>query len=138
MIRALLDTNIILDLMDSKRPCNPAASELVEAAEAGEARLCIAATSLKDAAYIANKFIDKGSVGAWLDFFLDSFEILGLDREICLAARANGEPDFEDGVIRATAEKNLVDVIVTRDKKAFVDSDIKKMKADELVEQLSE
>ncbi len=47
------------------------------------------------------------------------------------------EPDFEDALIRITAEQERVDVIVSRDKSAFVGSSIPRMSAGEVLNLLN-
>ena len=41
------------------------------------------------------------------------------------------EPDFEDGLIRAVAEDNDADVIVTRDVETFLHSSVRLMDAEQ-------
>ena len=62
-----------------------------------------------------------------------AFEVTELTLEILDAALASDEPDFEDGLVRATAEALGVDVIVSRDARAFVGSSIRRCSAVELL-----
>lgn len=57
------------------------------------------------------------------------FELLPLMGHNVRKAYHSDEPDFEDGLIRAVAEENQVDVIVTRDAAAFHGSTIPAMDA---------
>ena len=56
---------------------------------------------------------------------LKSYSVESLDQEACFASAYSDEPDFEDGCIRAMAERAGVDFIITRDRAAFVRSTIK-------------
>lgn len=57
-----------------------------------------------------------------------------LDVEACVVALESNEPDYEDGCIRAIAERAGVDFIITRDKKAFARSYVKAYTAREYLE----
>ena len=41
------------------------------------------------------------------------------------------EPDFEDGIVRACAERWKADYIISRDEKAYANSHIKRVTAEE-------
>ena len=56
---------------------------------------------------------------------LKSYSVEPLDQEACFTSAYSDEPDFEDGCIRAMAERAGVDFIITRDRAAFVRSTIK-------------
>jgi predicted nucleic acid-binding protein len=51
-------------------------------------------------------------------------------------AIASNFPDFEDAVLCATASHEKADYIITRNVKDFVDSPVKAITPDELVEEL--
>lgn len=124
--RALLDTDILLDLIIEGRAEHGAALGIFDLVDAGELQCCVVATSLKDVYYITRKHLPEATVRAWLDFFMDTCEVLPVDEAICRAARASDEPDFEDGIIRACAEASFIDVILTRDADAFLTSKVAK------------
>lgn len=135
--RALLDTNVLLDLIIEGRPGHEAALGIIDLVDAGRLRCCIAATSLKDVYYITRKYLPETMARSWLDFFMDTFEVLPVDETVCRTARASDEPDFEDGIIRACAEASFIDVILTRDADAFLASNVAKSSPSEYLDGLS-
>ena len=57
-----------------------------------------------------------------------------IKREVDNMALNSDEPDFEDGIIRACAELNGADFIITRDKAAFAHSKVRSVTAAEYLE----
>lgn len=58
----------------------------------------------------------------------------GLPRMECELSMRSGEPDFEDGLVRACAELNEVDFIPTRDERAFRTSRVRALTCREYLE----
>ena len=131
---ALIDTNIILDAAMSERPGRAAATLLLDEIAHGALTGYVTALSLKDVYYILTKYFDEPSAREFVAAALDAFEILPIDESICRIAIASDEPDFEDGLIRASAEVAPVDFIISRDERAFRRSTIKRMSAQEYVD----
>ena len=119
MIRALLDTNVLIDFMVPDRPGSPCAARIVDAAGEGRFEAVVSAGSLKDAYYIVRKHFGDALVREYLSALMDLAEIAPIDRAACTTALASDEPDFEDGLVRAAAETARADFIVTRDAAAF-------------------
>ena len=85
----------------------------------------VSACSLKDAYYILTKQAGEARGREVVRDCLKSYSVESLDQEACFASAYSDEPDFEDGCIRAMAERAGVDFIITRDRAAFVRSTIK-------------
>ena len=130
MIKALLDTNILIDFMVPDRPQSNEAALILEAAGTGRINAVASAASLKDVYYITRKSYPDALVRDYLAAFLDLLEIAPVDRAACICALASDEPDFEDGVVRAIAESAQVDFIVTRDAGAFANSSLRAIPPD--------
>ncbi|WP_165054878.1 MULTISPECIES: PIN domain-containing protein [unclassified Adlercreutzia] len=122
MIKALLDTNILIDYMVPDRPGSSCALRIVEAAGKGRYEAVVSAGSLKDSYYIVRKHFDDDLVRGYLSAFMDLAEVVPIDRAACTLALASDEPDFEDGLVRVAAENAGADFIVTRDAVAFAAS----------------
>ena len=60
--------------------------------------------------------------------------IAPVDAEVCDLALNSNEPDFEAGIIRACAELNDADFIITRDKAAFANSKVRSVDAAEYLQ----
>ena len=134
MSNVLLDTNILLDYVLSERPESDSAVQLFRAIFNGDLSGFVAASSLNDFYYVVRKFIGDQAARDWIRVFLRAFTVEELDIEICATAADSDEPDFEDGCVRAIAERAQVDFIITRDKKAFARSWVKTYSAREFLE----
>lgn len=141
-VKWFLDTNIILDIVAAERmPFHGEAARMIEAvAESdGEVGLLVSAGSLKDIYYILSKR-DMGEEGARavVRVLLREFEVVDVTEELAHEAAYSDEPDFEDGLIRAAAERCRCDAIVSRDGAAFLRSAVPKMAPAEAAASLRE
>ena len=127
----LLDTNVLIDYMIPDRPEHGLAEKLVASLAAGQDSGFVCAGTLKDCYYICGKYIGEGPCRELIRQFLVMFDVLALGPDECLTAAYSDEPDFEDGLIRAVAEGNDMDFIITRDAKAFQRSTVKSLAAGE-------
>lgn len=123
MAKVLLDTNVVLDYLSSTRPEHLAAVDLLEALIDTGTGILVPAGSLKDAYYIlCRKYRDERVVRERLWGFSKIVELGELTGEVVELAFSSDESDFEDGIVRATAEIAGVEAIITRDAGAFASS----------------
>ena len=87
----------------------------------------VAVGSLKDAYYVLQCQYDEVRARRSIEWLRELLVIAPLGAEECELSLGCGEPDFEDGLIRACAELNDVDVILTRDTDAFKRSKVRAM-----------
>jgi predicted nucleic acid-binding protein len=125
MISALLDTNIVLDVLLDRQPFVTDSKAIWDACDSGRIRGYITATTLTTIYYVIPK--TKGRIVARnaVDVCLSAFEIGPVYRETLSAARKLDGPDFEDDVQIATAITSSLDCIVTRNVNDFAASPIK-------------
>lgn len=129
MHRLLLDTNILLDSMLPDRPGAAYARRIEILAAEGLVSGVVCAGSLEDVYYISRKILGDELAREFIRAFIDLYEVAGLDKATCLRALESAEPDFEDGIIRSSAELSRMDYILTRGAKAFLESMIPSMSA---------
>ncbi len=129
MIKLLLDTNFLLDLLVPDRPGSESAAALAKAIDEGRFEAEVSAGSLKDVYYVGCKYADERIVRSMIEAFMDAYSVKAVDETVCRMAIRSHEPDFEDGIIRAIAETSGVDVIITRDADAFANSLVRSMSA---------
>lgn len=132
--KALLDTNILLDAAMSERPGWEAATLLLDEVAYGSLEACIAATSLKDAYYVLAKYMGEEAAREYVEAAMDAFHLMPVDEAVCRSAIESGEPDFEDGIVRACAESVGADFIISRDEGAFLKANVRKLSAREYVD----
>ena len=129
--RAFIDTNILLDLLQADRPCHEYAKRLMVEGVLHDIRLGVCAMSLKDTYYILCKRMREYDVRKMISELLSLIDVVAVDRLVCQRALVSDEPDFEDGIVRACAERWKADYIISRDEKAYANSHIKRVTAEE-------
>lgn len=122
MDRLLLDTNFLLDVAVVGRPGSDQAAELFDLAARSNVVCLVTVSSLKDFYYIARKDMDEQIRRDWIALFADVFGVVSMGAAAVARALTSDEPDFEDGLVRAVAELEGCDFIISRDDAAFANS----------------
>ena len=133
MYRILLDTNILLDSVIPNRPQHDEALALLRWCNGRGDYGFAAATSFNDAYYILCRAYSEAIAREALENLLGLVAVAPVSAEECDRSLRSNEPDFEDGLVRACAELNGADFIITRDEDAFVGSKVKSVTAKEFL-----
>lgn len=133
MYRILLDTNILLDSVIPNRPQHDEALALLKWCNGSGDYGFAAATSFNDAYHVLCRAYDEAIAREALENLLGLVAVAPVSLEECDRSLKSNEPDFEDGLVRACAELNGADFIITRDEDAFVGSKVKSVTAKEFL-----
>ena len=134
MIRLLIDTNIIIDLLAKREKFYDEAAELFSRADKKEIALTISSLTFANTNYILSKLKSVKDAREILRKFKVLVELLSLDDKITeLALSDDNFPDFEDGLQYYSAIENQIDVIITRNKKDFKKSKLPILTAKEFL-----
>ena len=125
MCRLMLDTNILLDAVLSGRPGTDAAREVINRCNGNGEYGMACALSLKDVYYVASKVHGEPWARQAVQKIMGLVVVAPVDAEVLDEASRSNEPDFDDGIVRACAELNDADFIITRDKAAFLKSKVR-------------
>ena len=137
MHKLLLDTNILLDCVDPSRASHDDALRLLAQCN-GDGDMGIASShSLSDAYYIMSRLYDEPSAREAVRVLAELVAVAPIGAEETLLALDSNEPDFEDGLVRACAELNDVDFIISRDEKAFRKATIRRVTAREYLDDIA-
>lgn len=136
-MRVLLDTNVILDILLQRHPWLAQAQVIWAASATGAIELCISASTLTDIYYIARKHVGHTAALQAIRSCLDELTVLPVDLECAEDAYHLGSPDFEDSIQTASAARNGVSVIVTRDPAGFRGSPVEVLSPAQMVTRLS-
>lgn len=132
MIRLLIDTNIVIDLLAKREKFYLEAATLFTLADKGVLTLTVSALTFANTHYILSKLVSEKEARIILRKFKVLVETLALDDKITELALSDIKfPDFEDGLQYYSAIENQVDIIITRNKKDFKNSKIPVMTAKE-------
>lgn len=137
MSRLLIDTNIIIDLLAKREEFYAEAADLFSRADKKEIELTISSLTFANTNYILSKLKTAQEAKDILRKFKLLVKLLSLDDKITeLALSDNNFPDFEDGLQYYSALENENDIIITRNKKDFKNSEIPVLTAKEFIAQL--
>src|SRR5687767_6922360 len=113
-MRALLDTDVLLDLFLDRESFAETAAALWEANERGDFEGYISAITPVNLFYITRKLKDLTTARQAVAELVATLRICTVDQEILQSALSLPLADYEDAVQHASAIANQVDVIVTR------------------------
>jgi len=129
----------LIDYCDPARADHADAVRLVGlASERNDVRLLALVSSLKDVYFILSRlYKDEGKAREAVRILMDDcFEIVDLLAVSGRIAVDSDEPDFEDGLVRATGEALHVDAIVSRDQGAFHCAKVRKLGLREILDEV--
>lgn len=121
---AVLDLNIILDVITSRAPFVNESRAVWDAHEIGKFNGLIAATELTNLFYIVRRLMDADAAMKGVESCLQAFPVIAVDYNFLQAAATMIGKDFEDNVVIACAESIAADYIVTRDETGFAHSSV--------------
>lgn len=128
----LFDTNVLIYWANYNSNYHDETKHFIELCLEHKFEIYALTSSLTDTYYALHTqyFTEEIARGAILSI-AKTFDLIDLTGLFVFEAIDSSEPDFEDGIIRVAAEALQVDAIITYDKKAFKDSFIPKMTAEE-------
>ncbi|MDD3568267.1 MAG: PIN domain-containing protein [Bacteroidales bacterium] len=135
MKRALLDTNIIIDLLAKREPFDQDAKKLFSFADKEKVTLYTSALSIANISYVLLRKRKPEEAKQILRKLKLLIGILSLDEKVInLALNDNDFNDFEDCLQYYSALENKIEIIVTRNLKDFENSKIPVMTARQINE----
>ena len=144
MIRILIDTNIILDVLFDRQPFVEDAVKLWQLVEAERVIGCLTATTLTNIFYIARKQLGPERTREVIADLLAVFEVWPVGKEILSDALSLPFTDYEDAVQvedpnedgEAVAQQAGVDAIITRNLADYTQSTFRVMTAGDIIRKL--
>lgn len=121
-MRALLDTNVMIDLFTCRLPEGEAAVKLRVMQEIGDIELWVSAKSFADIFYVMLKDNKSEDIQQTLLQSLEYLDVCSVDAADIREACERSWPDFEDCLVDVCAEKVKADYLLTRDRKGFAKS----------------
>lgn len=134
MTRALIDTNIIIDIACERQPFYADSARVFELIDEEKLQVFLSATIVTDIYYLLRKELGKQETFLFLKDLLQVAEVLAVDSNIILKALYSESLDFEDEVQTRVALENEVDIIITRNTKDYNDEIIKALSPKEFLD----
>jgi predicted nucleic acid-binding protein len=119
MMRALLDTDVVLDALLRRAPFVVDSYGLWQACTAGRLEGWISAITPINVFYIARKQVGADRARQHVADLLTAFQVLPIDAAALRTAHALPMDDFEDAVQAASAAAAGLDALVTRNTRDY-------------------
>jgi len=138
MIKVLIDSDVILDLLLDREPFADPSEQVFENLAAGRIQGYVTTIALLNIYYIARKPLGRNAALDCMKRLLvtDGLEVFAVDKRHIQAALNSAMTDFEDAVQAESARSMGFDYIVTRNKRDFSESPIPAMLPEELLKKL--
>jgi len=120
MVKAFIDTNVLMDLFLKDRPEKPLAEKVFSGAREGRYQAFITTQSIIDTSYSARKNgIEFNEFKTLLNTIRSFVKILAIDEIDLMWAVGNPTGDFEDDAQYGSAYNGVCDFFITRDSALF-------------------
>ena len=114
-MRALLDTNIVIDVLTERQPFYEDASAIFDLAGGEYFNAYLTSNTLTDIYYLIHKTFGEQATRKHILNLFELFDILPVYGTDCKQALNSPISDFEDALQAVCAERSAIDYIVTRD-----------------------
>lgn len=128
-MKVLLDTNVILDVLQNREPWVHDGVRIFRAAAANEITAYVTAKQIADIHFFARKLfsgqesVDEKArqvIGKLMSLFI----IADTTADDCMNALSIGNGDYEDAILIACASREKMDCIITRNTEHFTGSHV--------------
>ena len=136
-MKVLIDTNILIDFYSKRTDYYETAEKIMALCAAKTIDACIAAHSITNIFYILRKDMDNKLRRSILKDLCLIVTVIGIDKEKLIAALENDSvPDMEDCLQTECAKSFGAELIVTRNIKDYLNSDITAVLPNELLKKI--
>jgi len=123
MQKALIDTDVILDLFFDRKPFSDHSAQVLALCESREIRGFITSVIISNVYYLLRQTATHEKVIEKLIQLITITEVLTTDKDVILKALNSNFKDFEDALQNYSAELNgQIDLIITRNTKYYKNS----------------
>lgn len=137
-MKALLDMNVILDVLLVRQPWFAEASQVWDAHRNGQITAGIAAFTAPTVFYVVRRQIDLSHAHDAVRICLSTFAIVPVQRTTLENAQTQARNDYEDNLQLACALEAQMDCLVTRDPSGYPGASIPVLTPAQLLAQLAQ
>ena len=119
MSKVMVDTNVWVDVILNRPDFVKESKGVLMICLEEDDEILVAATSLKDIFYFAERSAGADAAYRAVELVLDIATPAQVDALVCRSALALERPDYEDGIVAACMAAEGADAIVTRDAGSF-------------------
>lgn len=132
-MKALVDTNVVLDVLLDRQPFVTASAGVLGLIETSELQGILCATTITTLDYLLTQSLPRPVARQTLRKLLELFEIAPVNRVVLEEALKSRLTDFEDAVLDQAGRLAGAELIVTRNQKDFRNASLKVLGPDELL-----
>jgi predicted nucleic acid-binding protein len=132
-MRALIDTNILLDVLLARGDHALPAAEVWTAAEERRIDAFVSAHAVTTVHYVVRRSGTSQEAKRVVAVLLGAMAVAPVDGLVLSEAAAMNLGDYEDAVTLAAAQRSKCDAIITRDLKGFAGSRLRVMQPKQLL-----
>jgi len=123
-VNALIDTNVIIDVLARREPFFSDSSKVLDRAERGDFTAWLCATTVTTVYYLIRRHLGASRAFEKLQDLTSICSIAAVNRSVIDSALKSSFADFEDAVLNCSALTVGVDCIVTRNEADFQSSSL--------------
>lgn len=123
-MKLLIDTNILLDVLQDRAPHAEASSQIWKLCEIKEVEGAVNSLSIANIVYIMRKSLTAEMITTVIEELSFIFDFIDLTSADLFQAAKMGWADFEDALQAVSAKRIGADFIITRNVKDFKDSSV--------------
>ena len=136
-MKALIDTNVVLDVLLDRRPYSVDAVAVFTLVETGRIRGLLCATTVTTIDYLLLQSMSRRAARDCIGKLVRLFDVAPVNRAVIEGAMRSRMADFEDAVVDQAALLAGADVVVTRNAKDFAHGSVPAMDPREFLVGLS-
>ena len=137
-MKALIDTNIILDILLKRQPYYEKAAVIFGLAKRSFFNAFVSASAITDIFYISKKDLGKNNANKALKNILQVFHPADVTGENIFQALEIEWDDFEDSVQYIVGESLSVDFIITRNTQDFASGSISAVTPEQFIQTVTD
>ncbi|MDX9791806.1 MAG: PIN domain-containing protein [Candidatus Kapabacteria bacterium] len=137
MIKVLLDTNVLLDIVLQREPHYKYSSKLIIEIDGNSIKGFITATTITDIYYLIRKSKGRDIALTFIENLISFIDVIAVDKAIIFNAIESEILDFEDAVQIFASISSSIDYIITRNTNDFTKSEIPAYSPKEFLESYS-
>ena len=132
-MNVFIDTNVVVDFLGKREGFFESAAMIFQMQKDGKIDAIVSSLTIINCAYILRKVFSREVMLDKVEKLCKTFRISAIDKTTLVEALERRPYDFEDAVQYISALPYKPDIVITRDKRGFLDLEVPIMTPDEFI-----
>jgi len=132
-MNVFIDTNVVVDFLGKREGFFESAAMIFQMQKDGKIDAIVSSLTIINCAYILRKVFSREVMLDKVEKLCKTFRISAIDKTTLVETLERRPYDFEDTVQHISALPYKPDIIITRDKRGFLDLEVPIMTPDEFI-----